>query len=387
MAPPASSAGRPEGRRAPDAERRLSSESSRSSASRRSRRPGTRPRSRDRTDRARPGAARGRPRRHRAAAAPAAAGLRAIAGLSLAPSRSSRWDRPRLDVAALTAPPRRAPRILFVHDNHPAQFGAFGRWLADRGWDVAFATRRARPRTAGLRVLISYAPHRAPSSAHPPLRPADGPRRAPRPGLRARRPGSTARRLSPRTSSSRTPAGAQACSPRTSSRAPLFVAYCEWWYRHPGPDVAYLAALAERESLSPSIEAPMHERARNAPIAMDLAVGRRRDLPDRVPGGAIPVGLPAGAHGPARRRRHRLLQPGHTRRRPDARGPRAGRRACGHLCHPRHGAAPRLPAVHGGSAVDPHRPRLAVAIVAGENRVAYGGDAPVGSTGRHAQSR
>jgi glycosyltransferase involved in cell wall biosynthesis len=31
-------------------------------------------------------------------------------------------------------------RILFIHDNFPAQFGGLAGWLAQRGWDVVFAT-------------------------------------------------------------------------------------------------------------------------------------------------------------------------------------------------------------------------------------------------------
>lgn len=31
-------------------------------------------------------------------------------------------------------------KILFVHDNYPAQFGRFGAYLAQQGWDVTFAT-------------------------------------------------------------------------------------------------------------------------------------------------------------------------------------------------------------------------------------------------------
>ena len=33
-------------------------------------------------------------------------------------------------------------RILFAHKNFPAQFGAFGEWLAGQGWEVAFLTQR-----------------------------------------------------------------------------------------------------------------------------------------------------------------------------------------------------------------------------------------------------
>ena len=37
---------------------------------------------------------------------------------------------------------RRAPSILFIHDNFPAQFGGLGRWLAAQG----LGRRPSRPR-------------------------------------------------------------------------------------------------------------------------------------------------------------------------------------------------------------------------------------------------
>ena len=67
----------------------------------------------------------------------------------------------------------RLPSILFVHDDYPAQFGAFGHWLAGRGWDVTFATAAPNARTDGPR-LLRYAPHRAPSpETHPYAQPMD----------------------------------------------------------------------------------------------------------------------------------------------------------------------------------------------------------------------
>ena len=31
-------------------------------------------------------------------------------------------------------------RIIFIHQNYPAQFGRFAEYLAKNGWDVHFAT-------------------------------------------------------------------------------------------------------------------------------------------------------------------------------------------------------------------------------------------------------
>jgi len=50
-------------------------------------------------------------------------------------------------------------RILFIHKNYPAQFGALGSWLAKKGWDVTFATERKGVKSAPFRVA-RFEPHR-----------------------------------------------------------------------------------------------------------------------------------------------------------------------------------------------------------------------------------
>lgn len=50
-------------------------------------------------------------------------------------------------------------QILFLHDNFPAQFGAFGLYLANKGWDVWFGTQRKGASHKSLKVF-NYAPHR-----------------------------------------------------------------------------------------------------------------------------------------------------------------------------------------------------------------------------------
>lgn len=45
------------------------------------------------------------------------------------------------------------PSIVFAHKNFPAQFGAFGEWLAQRGWTVAFITQREGVRHHLMRVV------------------------------------------------------------------------------------------------------------------------------------------------------------------------------------------------------------------------------------------
>lgn len=50
-------------------------------------------------------------------------------------------------------------RILFIHKNYPAQFGTLGGWLAQKGWDVTFATERKDVTQSPFRV-VRFEPHR-----------------------------------------------------------------------------------------------------------------------------------------------------------------------------------------------------------------------------------
>jgi len=61
-------------------------------------------------------------------------------------------------------PARPLRRILFAHKNFPAQFGAFGEWLAGEGREVVFLTQRAGATHPAIRVVTS-ADHRAPAEA------------------------------------------------------------------------------------------------------------------------------------------------------------------------------------------------------------------------------
>ena len=66
-------------------------------------------------------------------------------------------------------------RILFAHKNFPAQFGAFGEWLAGQGWEVAFLTQRAGAASAAFRVVACPAEHRTPAEGiHRYVRPLEG---------------------------------------------------------------------------------------------------------------------------------------------------------------------------------------------------------------------
>ncbi len=54
-------------------------------------------------------------------------------------------------------------KILFSHQNYPAQFGAFGSYLAQRGWEVWFATSNLKAEVPKGCHLIKMTPHREPT--------------------------------------------------------------------------------------------------------------------------------------------------------------------------------------------------------------------------------
>lgn len=182
-------------------------------------------------------------------------------------------------------------RILFIHDHFPGQFGSLALFLRGRGWDVTFATRYPPMQSEGLRI-VSYAPHRAPSAeTHPYAQPMD---RAALNGQAFVRSALALRAAGYRpdviVAHSGWGAGLFA---RDVFPEAAFIAYAEWWYRHPGADIAFLAAQDPRWA-SLSREAPMVERARNAPIALDLAAADAAICPTHFQAGQFPPLLRRG---------------------------------------------------------------------------------------------
>jgi glycosyltransferase involved in cell wall biosynthesis len=71
------------------------------------------------------------------------------------------------DRASDTAAPGRAGRrILFAHKNFPAQFGAFGEWLAGQGWEVGFLTQREGAEHPAFRVVVCADHRQAAEATH-----------------------------------------------------------------------------------------------------------------------------------------------------------------------------------------------------------------------------
>lgn len=192
---------------------------------------------------------------------------------------------------SMTRARRCLPRVLFIHDRAPGQFGHLACWLARRGWDVTFATQTQWTGGAGVRMLL-YVPHRPPSPAtHPYAQPMD------RAALRAQafvRAALDARRAGYHADVIVSHAGLGAGAfAKDLFPSAAFVPYVEWWYNHPGPDVAFLAALDGGVPTAP-VEAPMHERGRNAPLALDLAAADVAISPTRFQAAQLPPSLRRG---------------------------------------------------------------------------------------------
>ena len=261
-------------------------------------------------------------------------------------------------------------KILFIHDNFPAQFGALGLWLARYGWEVAFATAAEQVSAPGFRIL-TYKPHRKPSGeTHPYAQAMDRAAINAQGFVRAARAWRAAG-YSPDVIVAHSGWGAGMFARDLFPRA-TFVAYCEWWYSYPGADVTYLAEL-EGRPFAPSLEGPMHERARNAPIAMDIAASEAVLCPTRFQAAQFPP----------------LLRPALTVQHDGidtdfyAPSPAERRSTLGGLV-----AEDARLVTYATRGMEPHRgfpqfmaalPRIfaadpkAVAVIAGENRVAYGG--------------
>lgn len=274
------------------------------------------------------------------------------------------------------APPRigvACPHVLFVHDRGPGQFGALGQYLARQGWPVTFAASRAVD-VPGAASLV-YGPHRGPSErTHPYAQPFDraalNAQGFARAALAAARDG-----LAPDIVVSHAGPGAGLLAREVFPKART-VAYAEWWYNHPAPDLAWLegtaGALADREQA-------MVERTRNAAMALEIASADAVICPTTFQAGQFPRAIQ-----PAITIHHDGIDTG-LYAAASASGTDAACPA------PLRDLPPDTPLVtYATRGMEPHRgfpqfmaalPAIqaaypdAVAAIAGENRVAYGTDA------------
>jgi len=153
-------------------------------------------------------------------------------------------------------------RILFLHDNFPAQFGLLGQHLARKGWDVTFGTQRKGAAMQGIKVF-NYAPHReVTANIHPYV---GGFEKAVLAGQ------GLARAALDLKKSGRRPDIVMAHSgwgPGLFAKDiwpdAKYVGYFEWYYRHDSPDVVFESGDAQ------PLDDRLRARVRNAAIHSDL---------------------------------------------------------------------------------------------------------------------
>ncbi|MEM8935349.1 MAG: glycosyltransferase [Pseudomonadota bacterium] len=154
-------------------------------------------------------------------------------------------------------------RILFLHNNFPAQFGGLGQCLAREGWDVRFVTQREGVSIPGINV-VTYKPHRdVEAKTHPYS--VNFERAVLNGQAVARIAGELkAKGFSPDVVVAHSGWGpglfVKDIWPQTK-----LVGYFEWFYRADAPDVEFL------DDESRSMDNQLRARARNAAILMDLA--------------------------------------------------------------------------------------------------------------------
>ena len=267
------------------------------------------------------------------------------------------------------------PSVLFAHTNFPAQFGAFGQWLAGRGWDVGYVTEREGVRLPDIKIATGKAQRAAGPQTHPYALPIEEAALKGQ-GL-ARAAIDLARQgFRPDLIVAHAGWGAGHCLPELFPKA-AFVSFVEWWYTTPAPDMVFLEPMLGKLAIDP--ERVLKQAARNVPIAFDMAradtvwiptafqasqlpaswAGRVRvehdgiDItlhaptphhPDPTLGGLVPADAPVFTYATRGQEPHRGFP-----------------QAIGALAH----ALRALPNAH--------------AVVVGENRVAYGGGA-IGKT-------
>lgn len=181
-------------------------------------------------------------------------------------------------------------RILFCHTNFPAQFGVFGMWLAQQGWDVMFATARTEAKAPpGCRMFKFKSVEKGADATHRHARLLD------RAVTTAE--GFAAAAISVReqgyepdivVAHSGWGAGTYAKAVWPDAK---FVPYLEWWYKYPRVDI-------HPEDKVPSDPSGMRANAltRNAPMLIDIAVADATLCPTRFQAAQFPDFIQQSMH-------------------------------------------------------------------------------------------
>lgn len=154
-------------------------------------------------------------------------------------------------------------RILFLHDNFPAQFGFFGQYLARRGWDVTFGTQRKGAKLAGVNVF-TYKPHRSVTENIHPY--AANFEKAVLAGQAVARAAVALKKngYKPDIVMAHSGWGPGLYAKELWPDA-KYVGYFEWYYRIDAPDMTYLSKEPQ------DLDNILRGRSRNAALLMDLA--------------------------------------------------------------------------------------------------------------------
>lgn len=155
-------------------------------------------------------------------------------------------------------------RILFLHDNFPAQFGPIGDYLARKGWEVAFGTQRQGSASPSMKVF-NYKPHReATKGVHPYAATFEkatiNGQAVARACLELKKSG-----FIPDVMMAHSGWGPGMYLKDVFPDA-RYIGYFEWYYQPVGPDVAFMKGEGTR-----SEDELLKTRGRNAPILTDLA--------------------------------------------------------------------------------------------------------------------
>ncbi|MEM7238825.1 MAG: glycosyltransferase [Pseudomonadota bacterium] len=258
------------------------------------------------------------------------------------------------------------PSILFSHTSFPAQFGAFGTWLAEEGWDVWFATARADASAPpGCRMFTFEAQVEPPDGTLADAGPLEQALCNAR-GFARSAEATRAEGCIPDLVVAHTGWGAgtyaRAVWPETR-----FIAYAEWWYAHPSPDIT-----PEEPDLESDVRLRARALSKNAPVLLDLAEADAILCPTRFQAAQFPPwirermtvahdGVDTDLHAPNPKARARLALYGLP---PDAELVTYSARGF----EPYRGFPDFMRAL---AALQAERPGLHAMIV-GEDRVAYG---------------
>ena len=263
-------------------------------------------------------------------------------------------------------------RLLFLHNNFPAQFGHLARYLSEQGHDVTFGTHWQGTPPDWLRIL-RFRPHREVGERqHPYLRSAEG---AVLNGQALARAAweMKAQGYSPDLVVAHSGWGPGLYVPDVWPDA-KYVGYFEWYYHSRGADVGFLGDVSRDDQL--------RIRTRNAAILLDLAACNW---------GIVPTGFQASQFPRSLRRKLTVQHDGVDT---DRFAPAPGRRLklpdldlshVGELVtyvargmEPYRGFPQAMAAF---AEVQKRRPHAHIVIV-GEDRVAYGRRLPNGDTFR-----